>query len=109
MPEIYVTDSQGEESVLKYTPPMNLMELLREAEFDEIAALCGGSCSCATCHLWLNEPDSSNATFAEKDSIETDLLELADDYDEGRSRLSCQLTLLDEHSGLRVTLVKEGF
>jgi 2Fe-2S ferredoxin len=30
---------------------MTLMEAIREAGNDELLALCGGCCSCATCHV----------------------------------------------------------
>ncbi len=109
MPDITVVDSQGKTSTLQYTAPANLMELLKEAGYEEIAALCGGSCSCATCHLWLDEPQSACAQFPAKESNEAELLELADDFNEQKSRLSCQLTLTEAHAGLTVRLLAAGF
>ena len=108
MPEIHVTDSQGVSKTIEYASPSNLMELLKEAGYEEIAAICGGSCSCATCHVWLDQPDQTAAQFAAKECTESDLLELVDDFDELKSRLSCQLTLEDQNAGLKIRLHKEG-
>ena len=109
MSEIHVTDYQGVSKTIEYDSPSNLMELLKEADYEEVAAICGGSCSCATCHVWLNDPDQAAALFPDKESTESDLLELVDDFDKHKSRLSCQLTLEDHHSGLEIRLHKEGF
>ena len=109
MPKISVTDSNGVQHSLDYNPPQNLMELLRDADFEEIAALCGGNCSCATCHLHLDKPEADNAQFTPADEIEVDLLDLADNFDVKRSRLSCQLQLEDRHDGLNVTLLSAGW
>lgn len=64
-----------------------------------IVAECGGSCSCATCHVHV---DSEFADlFGEATDEERDLLEYADDVDE-RSRLSCQLIVNAACEGVRV-------
>lgn len=109
MSEITVMDSQGKTRTLQYTAPANLMELLKDAGYEEIAALCGGSCSCATCHLWLDAPQTASAQFPTIESNELELLELADDFHPQKSRLSCQLTLTDAHTGLKVQLLAAGF
>ena len=79
------------------------MELLREQDWG-IAALCGGMCSCATCHVFLDE--AWQGSFPAKESDEEELLELLDHF-QPNSRLSCQLHLLAAHDGLKVTLAPE--
>lgn len=66
-----------------------------------IVAECGGSCSCATCHVHLDQEFAG--LFDEATDEERDLLEFADDADE-RSRLSCQLILTAGCEGVRVTV-----
>ena len=63
-----------------------------------IVAECGGSCSCATCHVFLEEGD-----FDEPTDEERELLEFAEGA-RPTSRLSCQLILSDACTGVRVTV-----
>jgi 2Fe-2S ferredoxin len=66
-----------------------------------IIAECGGGCSCATCHVYL-DPRWQDS-FAEASDEERDLLEFADGA-RPESRLSCQLVLADGCDGVRVTV-----
>ena len=84
-------------------PGDRLMEVLREHEWG-VAAICGGMCSCATCHVYVDEPWLSR--FPEADSDEIELLEFLDEF-QPNSRLSCQLTLTDEHDGVSVVMAPE--
>lgn len=102
MPVIHVIDSSAQSRTVNFEEGDNLMELLRDSDFEEIAALCGGVCSCATCHVHIT---SDQSVLVEKEEDETELLELADDFDETLSRLSCQIELSAEHDGLEVTLI----
>ena len=63
-----------------------------------IVADCGGSCSCATCHVFLDEGD-----FEEPADEERELLEFAEGA-RPESRLSCQLILSDASTRVRVTV-----
>jgi len=54
MPNITVTERTGGTSTLLVRSGISLMEALRECGIDEIQALCGGGCSCATCHVHLD-------------------------------------------------------
>lgn len=65
-----------------------------------IVAECGGSCSCATCHVFLEE---GGACFDEPTDEERELLEFAEGA-RPSSRLSCQLILTDACVGVRVTV-----
>ena len=79
------------------------MEVLREYEWG-VAALCGGMCSCATCHVYLDEQWLD--AFPDQDGDEQDLLEMLDHH-EPNSRLSCQLVLEPRHDGLAIALAPE--
>lgn len=65
-----------------------------------IVAECGGSCSCATCHVFLEDGTSS---FDEPSDEERELLEFAEGA-QPNSRLSCQLILTDDSPNVRVTV-----
>ena len=100
--QITVVDSNGERQTHAFEEGDNLMQLLTEKGHDEVQALCGGSCSCATCHVHI-EP--SAVIFAAEEN-EIDLLELADHYDKKLSRLSCQIELGVDCDGLLVQLLE---
>lgn len=99
--QITVTDTHGKSHILAFEEGDNLMQLLTDQGFDEVLALCGGSCSCATCHVHI----IAGTTEYPAEANEIDLLELADNYDEALSRLSCQLQLSYMNDGMSVQLV----
>ncbi len=101
MPTVYVTTREGEKRVVEATSGRSLMENLREGGIDEILALCGGNCSCATCHVHVAEDwlDRLPAMTADED----DLLDSSDDR-RSDSRLSCQIPVTDALDGLAVTV-----
>ncbi len=101
MPSIIVKNAENESQTVTFEAGDNLMELLRDAGFEEVAAICGGSCSCATCHVHIL---SSSEPFPGIEEDEEMLLELADDFDADKSRLSCQLTLQEDHAGTEIQL-----
>lgn len=100
---IKVTDLDGRQHELDAKPGEVLMELLREQDWG-VAALCGGMCSCATCHVYIEEDWLDS--FPPKDSDEEELLEILDSF-QPNSRLSCQLRLQPAHDGLVLILAPE--
>ena len=66
-----------------------------------IEAECGGMCSCATCHIYV-DPAWTNATGSPGD-IEQGMLDSALDLQD-ESRLSCQIDVGDELDGLIVRM-----
>jgi 2Fe-2S ferredoxin len=103
MINIKVTDRFGESHEIEGQPGDRLMETLREFSWG-VEAICGGMCSCGTCHVYL-DPE----WLGRFDPREMDEVELLDflDYRQDNSRLSCQLELAQEHEGLKVTLAPE--
>jgi len=104
MPEIRVTRLDGAETTVAVEAGLTLMEGLRSELGDELLALCGGACACATCHVIVAPEWRERVGAAQGD--ESDLLEDSQYRAEG-SRLSCQMTMEPEHEGLAVTLVPE--
>ena len=106
MPTIRVVDLQGDLKELPIEEGLSLMEHLVEEGYEEVQAICGGSCSCATCHVFISNMPEGQSDIEEDELM---LLEMADGYDKKRSRLSCQLELDRSHDGLEVVLVAGGF
>ena len=104
MPQLNVVTRDGTERAVDATAGLSVMENLRDNGFDEVLALCGGCCSCATCHV-IVDPDwfARTGTVA---SDEDDLLD-SSDHRAPTSRLSCQIPFTAALAGLRVTIAPE--
>lgn len=99
-----VTKRDGSEHSVEAATEISVMEVIRDAGFDELLALCGGCCSCATCHVYVDTgfADQLPAITADED----DLLD-SSDHRQSNSRLSCQITFTAALDGLRVTIAPE--
>jgi ferredoxin, 2Fe-2S len=104
MPNITVVNQSGEETVVAAATGRTLMEVIRDNGFDELLALCGGCCSCATCHVHIDASYMDKLPKLSED--ENDLLDSSDHRNEF-SRLSCQVPITDALEGLRVTIAQE--
>lgn len=104
MASIEVTSREGATSTVAATPGHSVMEIIRDSGMDELLALCGGCCSCATCHVFVDPAFADLLSPLEDD--ESDLLD-SSSYRDGRSRLSCQIIFDDRMDGLKVTLAPE--
>lgn len=72
---------------------------------DGIVAECGGSLSCATCHVYVDEDWFAKTGPACEDELE--MLEGAMSPAGPTSRLSCQIELTDDLDGLVVRVPEE--
>lgn len=100
---IHVKDREGREHAVEAHANDHLMEVLREFDWG-VAAICGGMCSCATCHVFVDEDWLDK--FPQREMDEEELLEFLDHF-KPNSRLSCQLELQQRHDGLSITLAPE--
>lgn len=98
--KIYVTDQNGEEHEIPALEGWRVMEIIRDNDLP-IKAECGGACSCATCHVYVNE-EWVEKLYAMRDD-EEEMLDEAFDV-EDNSRLSCQIIMTPELNGLKITL-----
>lgn len=101
MVKLTIIDRAGGEATVDAPAGLSVMEAIRQAGFAELEALCGGSCSCATCHVY-----AEGAGLPDVSQDEDDLLD-SSDHRQPTSRLSCQLALSEALAGLRVTLAPE--
>ena len=104
MPKLTVVTREGEESTIDVDDGLTVMEAIRDNGFDELLALCGGCCSCATCHVLVDPAMASKLPEMSED--EDDLLESSDHRAEN-SRLSCQIPFSADLDGLKVTIAPE--
>lgn len=104
MPTITVIDRSGNARDVSAENGLSLMEVIRDNGFDELLALCGGCCSCATCHVYVDSDFGGELPGMSED--ENDLLDSTDSRNE-QSRLSCQIPVTDALDGLTVTIAPE--
>lgn len=104
MAEFTVTTREGSRHQIAIQEGWNVMEAIRDAGIDELMALCGGSCSCATCHVYL---DPAFAALVPPISGDEDDLLDSTDHRTAASRLSCQIPLSDALDGMTVRIAPE--
>jgi ferredoxin, 2Fe-2S len=104
MTELTVVLRDGSEQVVQAANGVSVMEAVRDGGVDEMLALCGGCCSCATCHVHIDPAFLGKLPAMSAD--ENDLLG-SSTYRNDTSRLSCQLIVADDLNGMRVTIAPE--
>jgi len=104
MPTVYVKNRSGGETQARFTEGQSLMEVIRDAGVDELLALCGGCCSCAACHVYVEPAFADRLPDLSED--ENDLLD-SSDHRVGASRLSCQIQLTSALDGMTVRIAPE--
>jgi 2Fe-2S ferredoxin len=100
-----VVTRSGEEHSLEVSGNGSIMEAIRDSGISELLALCGGCCSCATCHVHVDPVFATRLPAMNDD--ENGLL-AGSEHRRQTSRLSCQLRVADAVDGLRVTIAPEG-
>ena len=104
MPKLVVVNRAGEEKTVDAAAGLSVMEAIRDNGFDELLALCGGCCSCATCHIHVDAAWADKLPAMSED--ENDLLD-SSDHRVATSRLSCQIKMTDALDGLKVTIAEQ--
>jgi 2Fe-2S ferredoxin len=102
--QVTVVTRSGDAEAIDATDERSLMESIRDAGIDELLALCGGSCSCATCHVFVDPAYFD--LLPELSEDENDLLDGSDNR-QPNSRLSCQIKVLPSLGGMTVTIAPE--
>ena len=101
MPKITYIEHNGKSHTLEVANGLTVMEGAVQNNIPGIDADCGGSCACATCHVYVDEKWFKK--LANKESAEEDMLDMAFEP-KSQSRLSCQLTVSDALDGLVVNM-----
>ncbi|VXC12975.1 Chloroacetanilide N-alkylformylase 2, ferredoxin component [Arthrobacter sp. 9AX] len=102
--KLNVIDREGNAQPLEWEPEQSLMEALRDNDLPVLAS-CGGTASCATCHVYI--PKNVVQSLGERSEDEIEVLAEAEGFDEECSRLSCQIGFAPELDGMTVTLAPE--
>jgi len=99
MVKITFIQPDGSAKTVEATPGNSVMEAAIDNDIDGIVAECGGACSCATCHVYVDATWASQ--LSEADAQEDGMLDCVLDR-HGSSRLSCQIEVTEALDGLVV-------
>jgi 2Fe-2S ferredoxin len=91
-----IVDAQEGESVMSAAVRNGIPGIIGE---------CGGNCSCATCHVYVDQEFTAGVGGA--GDMEDDLLDLGVADRRDTSRLSCQIQVTEELDGLTVHVPAE--
>ena len=101
MPKITYIEHNGKSHTIEVAKELTVMEGAVQNNIPGIDADCGGSCACATCHVYVDEKWFN--VLPDKESAEEDMLDVAFEPKKF-SRLSCQITVSEELDGLVVKM-----
>jgi ferredoxin, 2Fe-2S len=104
MARMIVTDRDGKDHEVDAKPGTKVMEVLRELDFG-VAAICGGLCSCATCHVYVDQQWMPKLPAMQSD--EKELITELSGYRADVSRLSCQVNFTPELDGLKLAIAPD--
>ena len=101
MPKITYIEHSGKIHIQEVPNGLSVMEGAVQNNIPGIDADCGGSCACATCHVYVDEKWFDK--LPKKESAEEDMLDMAFEPKKF-SRLTCQIVVGDELDGLVVKM-----
>ena len=106
MPVVKFVNHDGTMQEVHVTAGTTLMHAAVDNGIDSVIAECGGACSCATCHCYID--NEWLAKVGEPEGVEKDMLECVLDP-QPNSRLSCQVEVTDELDGIVVNLPENQY
>ncbi len=106
MPIINFLYNNGEKKSITVRAGTNVKDAALDHNIDGIFGECGGSCTCATCHIYLDE--SWFNRVEQSDEFEQDMLEFAPEVT-AFSRLSCQIKVTDQLDGIQIVIPKRQY
>jgi len=101
MPKITYIEHTGKSHSVEVPKELSVMEGAIQNNIPGIDADCGGSCACATCHVYVEEKWFDK--LPKKEDAEQDMLDMAFEPQK-YSRLACQITVADELDGMVVKM-----
>jgi len=101
---VYAVDRDGREYQLAGRERASLMEILKQGGLS-LEALCGGSCLCATCHVYVDPAWLDK--LPPPTEYETGTLENEGEGIQPNSRLTCQIQWQEDLDGIRLTVAPE--
>lgn len=105
MTSVNFIQQDGQRKPVDVAEGVSVMRAALESGIDGIVGECGGELSCATCHVYIDQPWAECLSPQTQDEL--DLLEFTDAYRAGVSRLGCQVKIADQLDGMEITVAPE--
>ena len=99
MTKIIFVETDGTRHEIEAENGATIMEVAIQNGIKGIVGECGGACTCATCHVYVDNEWVEKT--GEPSSNEEDMLDFASEVKDN-SRLSCQIKISDDFDGLVV-------
>ncbi|MFA7553854.1 MAG: 2Fe-2S iron-sulfur cluster-binding protein [Spongiibacteraceae bacterium] len=106
MPVVNFVTYDGVNTEVTVESGTNLMQAALNNGIDSIIAECGGACSCATCHCYIDDAWFDKVGQAEE--MEQEMISYALNP-EANSRLSCQVVVTEDMDGLIIKLPENQY
>jgi 2Fe-2S ferredoxin len=100
VPQIIFVSTSGQRQEVSASSGLSVMGAAQHGGIAGIEAECGGSLSCGTCHVYLDDASLDRVSAAS--DAEVEMLDLVAAERRPGSRLSCQIRIVDEMDGLTV-------
>ena len=107
MVKIIVIDRQKKKHILDIEEGKTIRDSIEEKIKPENYGICGGTCTCATCHLYVNTEDFDKIEKKEEEEIKT--LEIRGYKPQKNSRLACQIKVKPEYENIEVSIAEDSF
>ena len=104
MTTINIIRRDGEAATIDAKSGQTVIQALREHDIDDLLALCGGSCACATCHVYV---DQAQIDRLQPMSETEDALLDKSEHRRDNSRLGCQILISDVLEGITITIAPD--
>jgi ferredoxin, 2Fe-2S len=105
MVKLILTNTAGHVVEVQARPGLSVMENIRALEHG-VAAICGGMCACATCHVYVAR--AWTAQLPPRRYEEHVILRDLASFDHERSRLSCQIVVSEALQGLELEVAADS-
>jgi len=102
MTRILFIQPDGRQQTVEATPGQSVMQAAIGAMVPGIVADCGGACSCATCHGYVDEAWVDRVPPPSPD--EAEMIDAGCLHTQPNSRLTCQIKVAPEHEGLVIRI-----
>tara|TARA_Y100000590_G_C15230647_1_gene829965 strand:- start:277 stop:597 length:321 start_codon:yes stop_codon:yes gene_type:complete len=103
--KLHITDREDNEKSIEVSEGTTIKEAIEDNISPDNFGICGGSCACGTCHVYVNPNDFDK--LLKKNDEETSTLESLAIEPTQYSRLGCQVELKKDHDNITITIAPD--
>ena len=103
--KLNVIDREGSQKLIDIEEGTTIRDAIEDELTPDNYGVCGGSCACGTCHVYVKPSDFDKLKAKENEEIETlESLALEPNH---YSRLGCQVEFKKEYDNITVTIAPD--